>query len=660
MRETLSNHTQCLRSSPRELGLSGGSFRPNLNVPLLVSILSTVSTDLLEDSKSGKRKAPQSTYKARRLKRSKTSQGSRDHSEGPLSSDESDSSINLPTEYPTIRVQVNPTSSEELVPILCHSAVIQYTQQDGGDGVHEDIEKLKRWEDEEHALHEVLSALHDSSVPPESINLGDICFADYNDRAVGVPYDPRFHVSGHDEWLFLLPLLTIDAETHDTTTADLLTASRVLQAAGKAHINASLKIELCPEPHLLFALRLEFTVSLVLPAALDYTVRKNTIRKTVVALEDARRRLFVAAFTDGNIVSSMVNQPISVSSFYNILGPGPALESNAELAALQPEGLKPTLLPFQCRSVGWLLEREGMAIMPDGSTVQRDSPHTFSFWKQVQVGDHKWYLNTLSGDLVNKQPELPIIYGAMLAEEPGLGKTLETIALILLNPAPSDWNPTLNRWDEVARLDIKAVKVSDTVRIFFLTFSDIISQSTLIVTPPSLVSQWKEELATHAPSLKVLVYDGWSKLKVPIVNNDMELQRLAGLRLDDKPKKKAKAKAKPKRKGRRKGKGKAKAVDSSEDEDDMDVDKTNDGIATVNEDGERLEWCDYVHQFDVVITTYTVLRSEIYVARAPPDRPRRDEAVYSVSGRARSPLVMVKWKRVVMDEVQMVGGKQAT
>lgn len=77
------------------------------------------------------------------------------------------------------------------------------------------------------------------------------------------------------------------------------------------------------------------------------------------------------------------------------------------------------------------------------------------------------------------------------------------------------------------------------------------------------------------------------------------------------------------------------------------------------DDGKLLDWCDFAHQFDVVITTYSVLRSEIHVARPGPDRPKREDATYSTSGRLRSPLVMVEWKRVVMDEVQMVGGGSA-
>jgi E3 ubiquitin-protein ligase SHPRH len=57
-----------------------------------------------------------------------------------------------------------------------------------------------------------------------------------------------------------------------------------------------------------------------------------------------------------------------------------------------------------------------------------------------------------------------------------------------------------------------------------------------------------------------------------------------------------------------------------------------------------------------VITTYQTLRSDLNVAHPGPKRPRRTKVVYE---RPRSPLVMVEWKRVVMDEVQMVGGGKA-
>ena len=148
------------------------------------------------------------------------------------------------------------------------------------------------------------------------------------------------------------------------------------------------------------------------------------------------------------------------------------------------------------------------------------------------------------------------------------------------------------------------------------------------MTPPSLVFQWRDELANHAPSLKVLIYDGWTKVAVPIIKSDRERLRLAAMK-----KKKSQAKGKKAKTG-------------------------NDDSPSSSADS-QLEWPAYVHQFDVVITTYSVLRSEIWVARPSLDRPRRETATPTSGGFARSPLVMVKWKRVVMDEVQMVGGGQA-
>ena len=144
-----------------------------------------------------------------------------------------------------------------------------------------------------------------------------------------------------------------------------------------------------------------------------------------------------------------------------------------------------------------------------------------------------------------------------------------------------------------------------------------------------MAPQWREELETHAPTLKVLFYEGWTKVNVPITNNPLEIERLARTR---------KSKKAAKKNGL------------------LAVDKD---IKTRDDNGNYLEWCDYVQQFDVVITTYSILRSEIHVARPAPERLRREDASYSSVKVARSPLVMVEWKRVVMDEVQMVGGGQA-
>ncbi len=124
-----------------------------------------------------------------------------------------------------------------------------------------------------------------------------------------------------------------------------------------------------------------------------------------------------------------------------------------------------------------------------------------------------------------------------------------------------------------------------------------------------------DEVALHAPTLKVLLYEGWSKLKVPINAAQVEEER------------EKRAKARKKRKGA-----------ARLDPDDV------------------VDWCTYVNGFDVVVTTYTELRNDLNIARPIPKRPRREDVVYSNLERPRSPLIMCEWQRVVMDEVQMVGG----
>ena len=162
-------------------------------------------------------------------------------------------------------------------------------------------------------------------------------------------------------------------------------------------------------------------------------------------------------------------------------------------------------------------------------------------------------------------------------------------------------------------------------------------QTTLIVTPQALATQWAEEIALHAPSLKVLKYDGWYKIGVPILpDSDGNDSQGLGKR----------KRAQEIMKARKKGKTVGLRKDQMDVEDEDDIDYT-------------LDWCRYINQFDICITTYNVLQQDLGVARAPVVRPRREVGTYSNLRSSRSPLVMSEWFRVIMDEVQMVGGGKA-
>lgn len=152
--------------------------------------------------------------------------------------------------------------------------------------------------------------------------------------------------------------------------------------------------------------------------------------------------------------------------------------------------------------------------------------------------------------------------GGILAEEMGLGKTLEVIALMLLHPRPET-----------------PVMVFD----FFLGRELLATSATLIIAPSSLLDQWISELNRHAPVLKVMYYPGVKKLAKMTDGDEISAESLA--------------------------------------------------------------------EQDVVITTYEVLRTEIWAASDAPRRALRNEQQYE---RIKSPLVQLSWWRVCIDEAQMV------
>lgn len=68
------------------------------------------------------------------------------------------------------------------------------------------------------------------------------------------------------------------------------------------------------------------------------------------------------------------------------------------------------------------------------------------------------------------------------------------------------------------------------------------------------------------------------------------------------------------------------------------------------------DWAKHCQKFDVVITTYPTLTHELNVAKGTLARPRRDGVEYLGRTPPRSPLVLVEFYRVIMDEVQLSGG----
>lgn len=227
-------------------------------------------------------------------------------------------------------------------------------------------------------------------------------------------------------------------------------------------------------------------------------------------------------------------------------------------------GLDSTLFPYQKRTLDWLLSREGVqwstistivpltrelaAPLSDDSRIVKDLDGNDLFLSDI--------FHTISTSNSSfRQVELAT-KGGILAEEMGLGKTLEILALILLHPRP----PVMPTSDDDSAL--------------------IRSGATLIVTPEPLRQQWLSEISRHAPGLRFTFYQGCKR-----------------------------------------------------------------------EGGEGDHTARRLSEYDVVVTTYSVLSAELHFASKPSERPRRHELKYE---RPESPLIQVSWWRLCLDEAQMV------
>ncbi|KAJ0324113.1 hypothetical protein Brms1b_001360 [Colletotrichum noveboracense] len=276
--------------------------------------------------------------------------------------------------------------------------------------------------------------------------------------------------------------------------------------------------------------------------------------------------------SDGSNTIASGRQSWSPLDFYEAAHVPPSDDENG-LKIDVPE-LTASLYPYQKRTLNWLLKREGVCWnnSPDGSSVgliedfpaskDLNTAHTFRKTQDALGGDfhvsHVYHVVT--SDLTSFQQAEQYVRGGILAEEMGLGKTLEVIGLIALHRRPDgESNTVLTREGEEL----------------------LATGATLIVSPNSLKEQWMSEIHQHAPHLRVKYYPG--RKNVGFESEELLRKDLAA--------------------------------------------------------------------HDIIVTTYSILTSELHYAIKPPERSRRQERKYE---RPASPLTQMLWWRICLDEAQMI------
>ena len=372
---------------------------------------------------------------------------------------------------------------DESIPVLRHEFNLQYFK--GCPDVRPYSHLISDNEAEEYDLtsleHALVIFLRDSCASPTeptTLDCGDVLINNHGEYGGTADAKP-LHLEG--QWanlrsIFVVPPLYVEGmETwggHLFSWVDSLTRSHVYQSA--VELKACLRMIVSPLTswdetlHTLpFCLVLDVVLSFRPPAIFQPFANALNGRNRI-EIEKARRGLLHLAFPPPlpETFSSFKGR-INVPFLYAVLQPARAVLHESVDKLLQPQGLLPRLLPFQRRTVCWMLEREGKGFGPSGELIPvvADPAELPVLWRRVTVHrDNEqltWYYHRLTGTLTSDLPDPRTVQGGILAEEPGLGKTLECLALILLNPSigrslSHAW------WDSEARMTIREIRVNLT------------------------------------------------------------------------------------------------------------------------------------------------------------------------------------------------------
>ena len=371
--------------------------------------------------------------------------------------------------------------SNESIPVLRHEFNLQYFKEH--QEVYPHVKLISDNEAEEsglisseESLVDFLRDVYASFTEPITLDCGDVLINSYGEYGGTVDAKPsrlEEQRTGLRD-IFVVPSLNaenIESEGHLFSWVDVLTRGTVSHPA--MEVTAGLRMVVSPLTswddtlHTLpFRLVVDVVLSFRSPSIFQPPPYPGKGRSRI-EIENARRGLLHLAFPPPPLpetLSTSFHGRIDVPFLYSVVQPARDLLHESMDKFLQPQVLLPRLLPFQRRTVCWMLLREGKAFGPTGELMPMatDAAELPVLWRRVTVqrdGEQlAWYYHRLTGNLTPERPSARTVLGGILAEEPGLGKTLECIALILLNPSV-ERSISHARWDSEANLKIRELRV---------------------------------------------------------------------------------------------------------------------------------------------------------------------------------------------------------
>ncbi|CAN6438650.1 unnamed protein product [Victoria cruziana] len=189
-----------------------------------------------------------------------------------------------------------------------------------------------------------------------------------------------------------------------------------------------------------------------------------------------------------------------------------------------PDTLQCELRPYQKQALYWMCQLEKGRYKEEAATTLHPC------WAAYHLGEKRQisiYLNAFSGDATLEFPSaLQISRGGILADAMGLGKTIMTIALLLSDPARDrlgvhPGGQACESGELIKDVDLSPNQTNTITKI--PGFNKLIKAArllqinggNLIISPMTLLGQWKGEIETHAQSgsLSLFVHYGQSRPK---------------------------------------------------------------------------------------------------------------------------------------------------